>query len=721
MAQTEISLEYTPDILDVLFETHALYIDTQSRHAAEECLASIFSASETNEHVTKFLSDYEAESKKTAIAPGSAFVLIRWSSILLQQFALKRALWDEWGLKVVQALVRLTITFEASNPRTSPKQTQLRVIRRGFRKLFQSDIGEDALNQSVTALTAKAASPTPQNALILGIIAGVSTRLDKRRPALEARKPDYNTFYLREIIASRTKLPKYIASGLSDYFESFIELDDLKTDIMPAIEKALLRAPEVVLDDLVAPMLESLHLDMDLGDILANNLLKPLVASAKSSNATIRSGALRTFTVLAERSGHDDDTAKLVEKAADELLTPVKQGKITSADQRVTFAHMLASLHTTEKLATSIPQGLAAVATKESNEPAATAEMAAISKHLRWGLKQGIAPSKETTDAFVKGVAEKRLPIRKIWALSLVDIFWALPTKKLEAPHVVALIDATIAKLIDTFDEVVANPVIASQNGQVAIASAVTALCLNKLSSLPELKSAAAIKKASVLDKSTILEPKPSFLLNPRVFTKLVAEEDVTWFARALSAAASGLSTLAPAQTEAWSQAFIYLTVASGVPAKARKEASKSLTQVYLAQPEHVSKIIIDGLYKWCADAELETKESAAVASKSGRQDLQKVIRSISLTKDALEEEDVEIEQQVLDRQLINLLVLCRPELVPRASWIETCLRTGTDPGELATRASSECIQQITRVTEVRPDISHHSRPLLTSSRTNPY
>lgn len=696
----DVSSNQTPGILNILFETHALYVDTQSRHAAEECLAAIFATQDTGDHLSQFLGRYEAESKKTAIAPGSALVLIRWSSLFLQQFATKRALWDSWGLKVVQALVRLTSLFESSGPRASPKQTQLRVTRRGFRRVFQSEIGEDALNQTVTALTTKAASPTPQNALILGIVAGVSTRLENRRPALEARKPDYNAFYLREIIGSRTKLPKHVASAMSDYFESFIELDDLKKDIMPAVEKALLRAPEVVLDDLVAPMIEALDLDMDLAEILANNLLKPLTASAKSTNATIRSGALRTFLAVAERSGHDDDTAKLVEKVADEIVTPVKQGKIPSADHRIVFAQMLAALHTTEKLATSVPQGLAAIAVKEANEQAAAAEISAIAKHMRWGLKQSIAPSKDVSDAFIKGLAEKRLPIRKIWALSLADTFWALPAKKLQDPTVLSLVDATIGKMIDTFNEVVANPVVAAQNGQVSVASAVTALCTTKLSGLSDLKSASTIKKASILEKSTMLEPKPSFLLNSRVYTKLAADDDLTWLTRALAATASDIASSQSQKSEAWSQAFIYLIVATGVPTKIRKEATKSLTQVYLAQPEQIAKVIIDGLYQWCADSELETKESPAVASKTGRQDLHKVIRAISLTKDELEEEDVEIEQPVLDNQLVNLLVLCRSDLVPRASWIETCLRTGTDPGELATRTSTECIAQITRVTE---------------------
>ncbi|KAL1310939.1 hypothetical protein AAFC00_001162 [Neodothiora populina] len=696
----DISTDQLPDILNIIFETHALYVDTNSRHTAEDCLTTILAAPDAEDKLSPFLARYEAESKKTAIAPGSALVLIRWGSLFLQQFALNKKLWESWGLKIVHALVRLTYTFEGSTPRSSPKQTQLRVTRRGFRKLLQSENGEEALNQSVTALTAKASIPVPQNILLLGIIAGVSTRLEKCRPLLEARKSDYNTFYLREIIGSKAKLPRFIAAGMSDYFESFVTFDDLKKDIVPAIEKALLRAPEVVLDDLIAPMIETIDLDIDLADILANNFLKPLSASAKSTNATIRSGALGTFTAVAERSGHDDDSAKLVEKAAEDILAPLKQGKLPSADHRVIFAQMLSSVHTTEKLALSIPQGLAVMAVKEANEPVASAEISAIAKHLRWGLKQSIAPGKETTDAFVKGLGEKRLPIRKLWAFGLADIFWQLPEKKLRAPNVLPFIDATIGKLIDIFNEVVANPVAATQSGLAPVACAVTALCLTKFADLSDLKNAATIKKASVLDSSSTLKPKPSFLLNSRVYTKFTAEEDLLWFIRALSASASGLISAPSPKSQAWSQGFIYSAVAANVPAKTRKEATKSLTRVYLDQPKQTAETIIKGLYQWCSEVELETKESPAVASKTGRHDLQKVIRAISLTKEELEEEDVEIEQDVLDSQLVDLLVVCRNDIIPKASWIDTCLRTGTDPGELATRASSGCIAQITRVTE---------------------
>ncbi|KAJ9621558.1 translational activator of GCN4 [Taxawa tesnikishii (nom. ined.)] len=695
------SKDVTPDqfspILDIVFDTYPLYIDSKSRQAAEQCLFSILRAPGAEAHVPKFIGDVEKETGKPGIAPANAFVLIRWCSLLLQQYGQNRALWDAWGIKTVHALARATTTFLSSGPRESTRQTSLRVTRRGFRKLFSSDFGEEPLNQSVSALAAKAASPSPHNAVILGFIAGVSSRLPSRRDALQSRKADYNAFYLREVIGSRTALPAYIADGLHDYFCSFVSLEDLKREIVPAVEKALLRAPEVVLNDLVAPMIQSLPEELDLSDILVSNLLKPLTANVKSTNAVIRSGALRTFSTTVSRCSDE----KSLEKVADELLTPLKQGKVTAADQRTSFSQMLSALKSSPGLATKVPTGLAPVAVKEANEAAAAAETEAISKHLQYGLQHDIAPDAATTDAFVKGLGEKRLPFRKLWGLRLAETLWPLNEDLLQKPHVAPLIDATAGKLIDIWNEVLANPMPAIQTGQVSVACAATALSLSKLAKLSGLKCASTLKKVSISDRVLAMQPKPSFLLNARVYTKLTGTDDLTWFLRALAASADNAPAVLQSQevAEAWAQAYIYLIAASGVPASAKSEASRTLRELYLAQPAPIAKLVTDGISRWCIDVEQDAKESAAVASRAGRNDLYKVVRCVSVAKEDAERAST-VSQDILDKQLVDLLIVCRSDLVPRAEWIETCLKTGTDPGDLVRRSSADCMKAIIAVTE---------------------
>lgn len=515
---------------------------------------------------------------------------------------------------------------------------------------------------------------------------------------MESKKADYIAFYLRDILGSRVQLPLYIANGLHDFFASFISLEDLKKDVIPAVEKALLRAPEVVLNDLVGPVLLALPSEFDLSDILATNLTKPLLANIKSSNVSIREGAVRTFRTLAGRS-HD---GSLVEKAADEILTPLKANKVTAADQRVLHAEMLAALQPTASLATKIPQGLVAVASKEANEIAAAAEIGCVAKYVRFALENGVSLDKSTTDAFTKGLSEKRMPMRRLWALQLAHCVWSLDAKTLATEDTATFVDATIGKLIDVFNEVLANPLPALQNGQVPVACAAAAISLGSVPHISSLKNASIVNKAAVGDKVLVFEPKPSFLLNPRVYTKLALEDDLRWFLRA---ALSAFPSLAKSKdnvtiSTAWAQAVIFLVTSTTVPPTLRTEAAKALQDLYVTSPTAVVDVIVNGLWQWCEDVELETKDSAATASKSSRDELFKVVRSICLDPEVANNAGISLEKPALEEQLKKLLVLCRPQLIPKAPWIELCLRTGTDPGGLAEQHSQDLLNQILAVTE---------------------
>jgi hypothetical protein len=44
---------------------------------------------------------------------------------------------------------------------------------------------------------------------------------------------------------------------------------------------------------------------------------------------------------------------------------------------------------------------------------------------------------------------------------------------------------------------------------------------------------------------------------------------------------------------------------------------------------------------------------------------------------------------------MVSLLVIARPELLPKVTWIDMCLRVQLDPGELARMSGDSLIQQI--------------------------
>lgn len=620
--------------------------------------------------------------------------------MLLLQFARVPEQWAKWGMDAMTAEAKLLETCMGAGDSKKAARVQhsgLVVTRRALRALLGSkETGTEVLNKLIDTFTAKGASSTAGNAVILGVIAGVSSRLADVKPALLKRKQDYYAFYVREIIGSRTALPNYVSDGLHDFFEAVPTVEELQKEVVPPIEKALLRAPEVVLG-LIAPMILALPESIDLSTILLGNLLKPLLSNVKSTNPTIRAGALRTFKALAARS-HDDAQ---IGKVADEILNPLKQGKVPSAEGKILHAQMLTSLSGSFSLAQKIPATLALVALKEPNEQAAVAEVTALTQHLTFGLANGVPLEKTVSDAFIKGMADKRIPLRRLWAIRAAELWWHLSPEQSSQPDIQAFCHTTLPKLVEMWQDVVANPIPATTSGMVTVGHYVTALLLTKVRSTEDDKLSAIYKKTNVLSQSLTVEPKPSFLLNPRVYTKLTSEEDIHIAVRALVSVATSLSesSTQDAARDAWAQAMIYFIVSQTSPPKGKSAAREALTQAYLKAPAEISKIMIQGLWTWYKAVEQGDKESAAIAAKSGTSELSQVLLSFCLPAEQLK--TAEVPAETLRKQAVELLVLARSDIVPRASWIDLCLRMGTDPGQVARESLDECIALAKNATEV--------------------
>ncbi|KAF2735399.1 ARM repeat-containing protein [Polyplosphaeria fusca] len=688
-------------LLELLFETYPYYDDRESRRAVEECLVALIGSPYADAVLPPIVEFLKKECLKTNIAHANAFVLVEWCSILIQEFVKQPERWSKYGMDVVLADTKVLETCMGAGDDRRGSRIQhaaLIVTRRALRSLFRApDIGEDAVGTVVTALTGKSSSSTAGYAVFLGVIAGVSSRLENIKPRLERQKQAYFAFYVREIIGSRSQLPTHISNGLKDFFESFPSLDDVRKEIVPSIEKALLRAPEVVLNDIVAPMVLSLPEAMDLSGIFHGNLLKPLLSSVKSTNPAIRAGALRTFRALASRSCDD----AVVEKVADEVLNPLKQGKVTNVDQKVLHAQMLSALSNSASLSQKIPIGIAPVALKEPNEAAVVAEVSALAHHLAFGLANDVSLDKAVTDAFVKGMADKRIPVRKLWAIRTLDIWWTLSSEQLSQPDLQAFCHTTLPKLVEIWQEVIANPLPATQSGLVTVAHYVTAVLLSKVSTLDDAKLSSIFKKTNVLSQTLTIQPKPSFLLNPRVYTKLNSVDDLSIAIRALFSLTTWLSSskCSADVQEAWSQALIYFITAHGLAPSAKSAAKLALTQAYIQAPTEIASVVVGGLWYWYKAVELGDKDSAAVAAKTGTADLNIVLSCVCLPEDLWKKSGATASADDLHQQCIEMLVLARPEIIPRASWIDICLRMGVDPGQLVRDHLEECLDLIMSAT----------------------
>jgi len=694
--------------LHFLLETYSFYIDRASRQAVQQCLRAITATAYAEDYLSTLTDFLHVEASKHSVAPSSLFVLVEWCSVLLQQLATTPHLWETWGLKIVLPQSQILGRHIDAESRDGRKHSAFVVTRRGLRAIFKNpEIAGRGVNEIITNLTMKAASSTATNSILLGVIAGVCHRLPSLRHIIQERASDYYDFYNREIIGSRTVVAVQVANGLQDFFKSFATQDALVREVFPALEKALLRAPEVVLNDLVNPLVKSIPSNIDLSEPLRRYILKPLLSNIKSSNAIVRDGALSGFCGVLSRCTQSHILSEIVE----EVLKALKDAK--SADHRALYATMLAAIPPSASSVHTVLSGVCPLASKETNEAALHAEVRAIGRQVAHGLSHGSGLDPSTTKAFVSGLGDKKSSVRRIWALQFGDITWTLTQANADQPAVSLFLETMLDKIINIWDEVIASPVAATQTGLIAVAYIVIALSILKLANVQNAKLASTVKKYDIERHVLGSDGKPSILFNHRVYAKLTAEDDLIWSVRALAAAPVVFSSRETVSTGyagiGWAQAVIYMMTAVTVHPTLRRDASQALTRAYLDQPELIADLLTKGIWQWLRNVDMDDKDTPGLAAKSGKRQLSLAVRAICLSPNEASGFGKHIDVPVLHNQLIKLLVMCRSSMIPQVEWIELCLHTGVDPKDLVSRNPENCLDEVRRWTSVsteRPSLA---------------
>lgn len=673
---TEVPSKSYPELIGLLFPTYPCYNDRLSRRAVQTCLQDDgFYPPNTHEMVNAF----EKEAAKTGLAPTVAFVLVEWAAIFLQHCVKSGPkAFEDYGMKLVMANARCLETCLSSEPRAreSVRKSALVVTRRALRNLFRA-FGEPVVTAIVGQLTAKNHPVGIKSAVFLGVVAGVSARMYTVKPAIYSHKHLYYAFY-REIIGSRCLVSEHLSSALSDFFANFTTAEDLQLEIAPILGKALLRAPEVVLNDLMSPLIESLPIEIDLAETLALHLIKPLLSAVKSQNMLVRDGAMSAFAIVIRRCRNEQYLGQIV----DEILTPLASSKITLPEQKAIHAQMLSLIPNLRSKSPMICEAMCRVLTKDPNEKALDAEVAALTSHVIHLFTSPSIPSPASTRAVIdviqKGLSDKKQATRKTWAFKTGDLLFRIHdghTSREGSAN--ELMKNVTPELFAIYDEVMRNPLAASHSGLVAAAFVPISLATVLL----EFQNKTALAN--------------TIFLNHRVYTKLTNHEDLRWAVRALSAGAKNLDGASIDVQNAWGQAFIYMITALEIPPAVQQKASGALTDVYIEQRAIVADIIISGLWNWNRHVESEVKDTAAMAAKTGDSQMALVVRSICPPSKGTQSRPNDPNLSIIYDQLINMLVLSRPEILPRVHWIELCMRMGQDPGSLAQRNAERCLKKV--------------------------
>ena len=662
-----------PEVANILLNTYPYYNDRQSRRAVQACFEALLKNDIYSPFQAKTIDSWCKEASKPGIAPSNAFVLVELGSTFLVRA------WEQSEPQVFAPYAR-ALDLCYSSGKASVCRSAIVVARRAIRHISKETAKIATL---VATLTSREHGLGVRAAVFLGVIAGVCAR--KNGTALAENSSHYYAF-CRDIISSRIVVPSHILRALADFFENFVTAEAFKVEIAPTLEKALLRAPEIVLD-LLPHLIQPLRVDIDLASVLADSLLKPLLANVKSQNAAIRNGALAGFAALVGRSRDAQYLDKMVAEISSALF------KATVVDQRAIYAQMLGKFPTLSTRTGATTVTLAQTASKEPNEAALETEVPALTtqiSNLVLSTCLDLSCIRSIREAFDKGLGDKKQAVRRIWIFGFGDFIWQIrghltsdsefsPQNKTGLSQI---IESITPKLFIILDEIVQNPLVA---GPIAAAAfAIAAMSSELLILVQSEASKTSIRKSKAIPKVL------STMLNPRVYSKYLDSKSFNWMIRALVACSDEICKAGTSSEikDAWAQAFIYSICASGVPFDVRQLAVAELTHVYANSKAQISDIIVSGLWAWYSRLQASEKDAAAIAARTGTAGCFLVIRSIT---PPLRYTDMD----QIRRQLINMLVLCRPEILPGVHWIETCLRVGQDPGLLVQSEAQQCLEKV--------------------------
>ena len=625
------------------------------------------------------------ESQKGVIATSNAFVLLEWACLVQEEMVRDKNFFDASFARLCPAAASLLNKVEDESTRASVKHSALVIARRGMRVVLRDqEIGPKALALAIKEL-ASASSSTGSNAPYLGVVSGVSARIPARKAEMQELRKQILDFYVKHVLNSKVPISYRQALGMKDFFLAFVNLQDLSDAIFPAIEKSILRSGEIVLQGPIIALAQSLGPELDILPLVQAKLLKPLLSSLNSANAKIRDGAGQTLIALLSRGGDAESMSKI----ATELGAAIKATKSSNSDLRALLADALSVLTADDKVALTLTQPLVLTAAKETNELALKKELAALSSHLPVLVQAGRI-DKALADSIIKSSNDKRPLFRKSWHLALASTLTNLKFLPKEGPAR-DFVSSALDLLKQVHKEIAPNPLPATQTGLVAAAFALPGLIGSEVVDM----SGNLVAKDALLAEAFATKLGPSYLCNPKVYTKLTTVEDLRWVLRALVGVAAGLKSADDSSKTMWARALFHLLLGSDVDPSVRREAASSLAQLYRHNPAAVGQSIVLGAWHFLKDkqqlATAALDEACPLADVSFLNALRLVL---SPTKETMNG-STGPSTDVFEDQAIDTVVLLRPELIAHADWIAMCLSRGMDPGQLVTHSIDRLFQQI--------------------------
>ncbi|KAF9918095.1 translational activator of GCN4 [Lobosporangium transversale] len=672
----DLPIELLPALVHILFISYPRYHDRHSRLTVLDILIELNNWN-SDEFLKVIVPAVQREAERLSAksmdgvyitAAVHRFVILNWINVLLNCVLATTSAGSSSYFKPLISSQAVLIDGLVDSDKKSVANGAIADVRRCIRKNAAS------IPLFLEYLTSTTTTPAYLNSVLLGTVIDVALRLkhkaDAAKEQVSSRKDAIIKFYLTNLISSKQAVPVRCAVAFNDFIHHYVTLELFRADLLPTIERLVLRAPEIVFA-LLIHLVKSVSFDPS--PIFGSSLQDPLLNGLRSTSEPTRISAIALFKQFAVLSKEEEYVLKVVSEMTKQLTT----GKISSPDHRGIFYDCVGKTASVKSELVSVKalQGLTTMISKESNETAVTFGIDAAILHLQVLLTTG----KETPEltavikAGVTALGSPRASLRKTWARGMGSLIWNADYHK-DSTKSVSLF---LAPLTATYNNIQKAPLTYKDGpleGYVAVSVAYRIAQYGDATARQLIKSALTIS------------PKPSIILYDKVYTKLTTAEESIWFVHALEALVAE-EVIDHEAKMAIGTGFIYVAAASPF-ADARKEAFHALQRSAKSDLKKIGTIIKEALIRWVSTLENPVKDSTvALAATTIPTDRHISTYRLSEILSAITTFNEDADQTAMAEVATELIVLSHHEAIAsptkKYDWMSVVQRARLDPGRL--------------------------------------
>ncbi|KAI5477515.1 translational activator [Pseudohyphozyma bogoriensis] len=614
VTRPETTPEQLQSILVLLLPTLPRYSDQPSRLAVLSLLKLLLTHPSATPKLTqgtiKFLESETDKSAKFATAPATLFALLGWVTTVYEvkadEVSKEEAQWKSLVGSFSTLVERLL--DEKENKKEGIRKSVLVVSRRAVRK------NAPLIPKLVTTLTEAKVEPTWKHATFLGLVLDVSLRLkdpkgkkDVAKTTVEEVTPAVNKYWSSQVLSCKVVAPKRLLNAFHDFHQSTVTPESLLA-LLPTLSTSLTRTSEPSI-----PLVTSFYASLPnslLTPETTHPLLTPLLTTAKSPSPAIRASTITLFGALFSTT---------TPPPLDTILEPLKTGKTTSPDHRITLLSMLSTLPPSPTLSPSIVEIPLVLLPKDSNEGVVKTSMALLAKHLPISLTSGHKLTAPQLAALTKAMGEPKPPLRRAVNRAVGEVVWNLEKGEGEVEEAVKTFgEGVLGGFEGALKNVAGNPLNApagALEGWIAVAS-----LLGRMKDWSSAKIDGVISSNPILTSILTLGAKPSFLLYDKVYRKNREPEDEEWFGRALEALLSNEQTREKVAKDEQLRAAVGAAIIHGVleaeKFESRKNGAALVRRLNEGDAKWTGEVVREAVRGWLVAAEKDSlKPSTTKAS----------------------------------------------------------------------------------------------------------